>query len=271
MNLKERIGIDLGRKIRLEEGIVWAGRHGVRYIDCEMDVAPNGLLSFDDRRAGAVREALAQHGLQLGLHTLSAVNVAEYSPFVSEAVDAYLRAYVDTAGRLGAGWIVVHGGFHFTGDYAARRDAAVDRLKRIAAYAEKTQVRLLLENLNKEPDDAEVHYLCYNLEECQDYFARINSPHLGWAFTVNHAHMVPEGISGTIKALGMACCGEVRLADSRGEREEHLRPGEGNIDFPRMFREIEAAGFRGHYMNAFGSLDDMLKGRDALAALARAG
>ena len=37
-----------------------------------------------------------------------------------------------------------------------------------------------------------------------------------------------------------------------------------------MFRRVEGAGFRGHYMNAFGSLDDMLAGRDDLVRLAEA-
>jgi hypothetical protein len=35
-----------------------------------------------------------------------------------------------------------------------------------------------------------------------------------------------------------------------------------------MFRRVEGRGFRGHYMNAFGSLDDMLAGREALLRLA---
>ena len=45
-------------------------------------------------------EAAAKAGGTIALHTLSAVNVAEISPFMSEAVDAYLRAYVDAAKRL---------------------------------------------------------------------------------------------------------------------------------------------------------------------------
>ena len=57
---------------------------------------------------------------------------------------------------------------------------------------------------------------------------------------------------------------EVRLADNHGEFELHMFPGEGIIDFKDMFRRIEATGFTGHYMNAFGSLDDMLRGRDYL-------
>jgi sugar phosphate isomerase/epimerase len=268
MDLKKRIGIDLSSKIRLEDGIAWAAKNGVSYIDSELD---KELLSFDtEERAKPIREALARHGIQLGLHTLSAVNVAETSPFVSDAVDQYLRAYIDIAKRLEAGWIVVHGGYHFTGDYKARMAAGIERLKRVAAYAEQQGVKLLLENLNKEPDDAEVHYLVYNLEECRTFFSAIQSPAVGWSFTVNHAHLVPEGIDGHLDALDLKRCGEIRIADNRGDKEQHLRIGEGNIDFKKMFKRVEAAGYRGHYMNAFGSLDDMLVGRDALAKLAAA-
>ena len=37
MSLRDRIGVDLGRKIRLEEGIEWAAKNGVRYIDIQLD------------------------------------------------------------------------------------------------------------------------------------------------------------------------------------------------------------------------------------------
>src|SRR5512134_295337 len=106
MNLKDRIGIDLGRRIRLEEGIEWAARNGVRYIDIQLDTATNAITTFDDARAAAVHAACERYGIYLGLHTLSAVNVAEYSPYVSEAMDQYLRSYVDIYPKLGARWIV---------------------------------------------------------------------------------------------------------------------------------------------------------------------
>jgi len=77
MNLTERIGIDLGRRIRLEEGIEWAARNGVRYIDIQLDTAANAITTFDDARAAGVRAACERYGIHLGLHTLSAVNVAE--------------------------------------------------------------------------------------------------------------------------------------------------------------------------------------------------
>ena len=116
MSLRERIGIDLGRKIRLEEGIAWAAANDVRYIDIQLDTAANALTTFDDRRAAGIRTACGKAGVHLGLHTLSAVNVAEYSPYVSDAVDAYLKSYIDIYPKLGAEWIVVHAGYHFSSD-----------------------------------------------------------------------------------------------------------------------------------------------------------
>jgi sugar phosphate isomerase/epimerase len=63
----------------------------------------------------------------------------------------------------------------------------------------------------------------------------------------------------------------VRLADCfRNGHEIHLKPGAGDLDFADMFRRIEGKGFAGHYMNAFGWLDDMLAARDDLARQAEA-
>src|SRR6266851_5160902 len=151
MTLRERIGVDIGRRLSLEDGIAWAARHGIGVIDIELDTGANALTSFDDGRAAAIRAACARHGVRLGLHTLSAVNVAEYSPYVGEAVDQYLRAYVDAAERLGAEWVMMHAGYHFTADKEQRMAADLARLQRIVAYAETRRALVLLENLNKEP------------------------------------------------------------------------------------------------------------------------
>jgi len=266
----QRIGVDLGRHMRLEDGIAWAARHDVRYIDIQLDTGENAFTRFDAARARGIRAACERHGLHLGLHTLSAVNVAEISPVLSEAVDAYLQAYIDIFPRLGAEWIVVHAGYHFSSDVQPRMQAGLDRLRRMADRAERQGARLLLENLNKEPDLAEVHYLAHTLEEWRFYYEKIQSPAFALAFTANHAHLVPEGVAGFVDAMPMERVVQVRLADCfQGGHEQHLRPGEGNFDFSDAFRRIEAKGFRGHYMNAFGTPDDMQAARDFLLAAAR--
>ena len=168
--------------------------------------------------------------------------------------------------------MVVHAGYHFTSDVAMRREAARDRLARMSEHAEKIGLTLLLENMNWEPDDAEVHYLGHNLEECHYFFDALKSPRLRWAFTVNHAHLVPEGIEGFLTQMDLSRCDEVRLADCwRNGKEIHLKPGDGDLDFADLFRRLESGGFRGHYMTAFGSLQDMIAGRERLAQIAKNG
>jgi sugar phosphate isomerase/epimerase len=185
-------------------------------------------------------------------------------------MDQYLRSYVDIYPKLGAKWIVVHGGYHFTSDRQLRLDAGVERLKRIVAHAEKKGALLLLENHNTEPKDAEIHYIPVTLEEWRYFSDRIQSPSFRLSFTVNHAHLLPDGVAGFCDALDFGKVAEVRLADChRLGHEVHLKPGAGDLDWVDMFRRVEGKGFKGHYTNAFGTLDDMLAARDYLAEKAR--
>lgn len=270
MSLLERIGVDVGRKLKLEDAIEWAAANRVRYIDIQLDTGANAVTSFDDARAKGIRAALEKHDVHLGLHTLSAVNIAEYSPFLSEAVDAYLMAYIEAMPKLGAHSIVVHAGYHFTSDVPMRMEAGRERLKRMVAHAEKHGALLLLENLNKEPIDAEVHYLACTIDEWRYCYEAIDSPAFALAFTANHAHLLPDGVAGFIDAIPLERVQEVRLADCfRNGHEQHLVPGEGDFDFGDMFRRLEGKGFRGRYMNAFGTLEDMQESRARLVELAR--
>jgi sugar phosphate isomerase/epimerase len=264
MPLRDRIGFDAGSR-ELENALDWAARHAFRYVDFNADTGPNHLDRWSLERVRAVRDLCGRHGIHLGLHTSSAVNVAEFSPHVAPAVDEYLRANADLAVRLGCEWVVVHAGFHFSSAVEARKTASLERLKRLTAHAERVGARLVFENLNAEPERAEVHYLGHTVEECRPYFDQIKSDHFGWAFTVNHAHLVPEGINGFLDAFGVSRIGEVRLADNTGEYEIHLAPGEGTIDFKALFDRLEGAGYAKHYTMAFGDDATKLAARDRLA------
>jgi sugar phosphate isomerase/epimerase len=162
----------------------------------------------------------------------------------------------------------VHAGYHFSSNLTRRMDAGLQRLRRAVTYAETKNTSLLLENLNKEPADAEVHYLAHTIEEWCWYYEKIQSPRFALSFTANHAHLVPEGVEGFLAAIPLDRVVEVRLADCfRNGKEEHLPPGQGDFDFPGLFHALTARGYQGHYMNAFGSLDDMLSARRKFAGM----
>lgn len=260
MNFTDRIGYDAGAA-RLEDAIAFAAAHRFHYLDFSADTGPNRMDNWPADRLRAVRASLERHEIAVTVHTASSVNVAEFAPYVGDAVDAYLRANIDLARRLAAHGVVVHGGMHFSSAIADRIAAALRRLRRATDYAESSGVSLFFENLNREPDAAEVHYLGHTVAECRCFFDAIPSERFGWAFTVNHANLVPEGIDGFINAFGIDRIGEVRLADNTGEVEIHLPPGQGSIDFPAVFRRLESAGYTGYYTMAFGAPDDKLAAR----------
>jgi sugar phosphate isomerase/epimerase len=266
-DLRDRIGIDVGRRLEPEQAVDWAILNDVRFFELCLDPDADLLLAGAER-AKAIRARLEGSPCQLGLHTLSAVNMAETSPLIAEAVEEYIRAYIRASRRLGAGWVVVHAGFHFTKDKQDRMKAGLERLKRVTDYAEKQGAVLMLENMNPEPADAEVKYLAHDVEECHYYFDQITSPALKWSYTVNHAHILPIGIEAFTAAMDVSRCGQVRVADCHGTVEEHLPIGQGTIDFARVFQLLEGRGFRGPYIEGFTTLDDMLAGRETLSRIA---
>ena len=69
-NLKQRIGVDIGRRAKLEDGLAWAAKNEVFYIDIQLDSDANAMETFDEARCKTVKQLCRDHGIHLGLHTL---------------------------------------------------------------------------------------------------------------------------------------------------------------------------------------------------------
>jgi sugar phosphate isomerase/epimerase len=262
-NLKYRFGTGAGGP-NLEDGLAWLAEHDFHFTDFNADHGANGLSQWSDERVRKVRDLCAQHDIHLGIHTLSGVNVSDFSPYMSEAVDAYLRANTDLGKRLGVERVLVHAGLHQSSEMELRHKASLEHLQRAVEYAESAGVTLLLENLNHEPDDAELHYMGHSIEELQVYFNAIQSPNFGWAFSANHTHLMPMDFDGFIDALGIGRVGLILTADNRGTIEEHLVPGAGTFDFARFYQRLDKEGYEGPFMLTFGNRAEKLAGRDYL-------
>jgi sugar phosphate isomerase/epimerase len=248
-----------------EEAIRWAVAHGFRRVDFNADQPANYPASFAPERVAEVRELARAHDLTLGLHTLSAVNMAEITPVMHAAIDDYLHQNFDLAAELGCTYVICHGGYHFSSDRAARLAVAIDRMQRAAVWADERGLDIYFENHNKEPDEAEIHYMPRDVAETRQFFEAIDAPRFRWAFNVGHAHLVPDGFDGFLDAFGVARIGQVRLNDTHGRYEEHLLPGQGIVDFHHVFRRLTAAGYAGPFTLDFGDPDERAHWRDTFA------
>ncbi len=186
-----------------------------------------------------------------------------------------MKAYIDLSQKVGAEWIVVHGGYHFTACRKLRMQAAIERLQRMADYAGKKGALLLLENLNWEPVLAEVNYMPVTPGECRVFFDALQSPAIQWSFTANHAHFLPGvGIENSSTPWISAAAGKsasptitvpTRFISSRARGRSISARYSGK---PKGWAMPVIMGYAGHYMNGFGTVDDMLVGRDYMLARA---
>jgi sugar phosphate isomerase/epimerase len=250
----------------LERAIERGVALGFTRVDFNADTPDNYPGTFTPERLRAVRALAERHGVALGLHTLSAVNMAEVTPVMHVAIDEYLRQNLALAQALGCGYVICHGGYHFGADRAVRLQTAIDRMRRAADWAEQRDLDIYFENHNKEPDEAEIHYMPRDVAEMRAFFEAIRHPRFKWAFNVGHAHLVPDGFDGFLDAFGVAKIGQVRLNDTHGRHEEHLVPGEGIVDFRRVFRRLTDAGYAGPFTLDFGNPEQKAAWRDTFAA-----
>ncbi len=142
----------------------------------------------------------------------------------------YSKQCIDIAWRLKAQCISLTSGRLVPGirpREAARifRDALVEVLD-YAAY------RKIGVGLEYEPG-----LLIENCAELCELFEQLNSPWLGANLDIGHCRVVGEDIGAVIGRLGDRIF-NVHVEDIRGRKHYHLVPGDGDIDFSRLFTDL---------------------------------
>jgi len=108
----------------------------------------------------------------------------------------------------------------------------------------------------------------HSVDELRVYFDTISPAGLKWGASVNHMHLLPGDFDSFFDAFGLERIGLILVADNRGQYEEHLLPGQGTMDFKRLFQRLEGGGYGGPYMLTFGNREQKVSGREYLLAQA---
>jgi sugar phosphate isomerase/epimerase len=151
-----------------------------------------------------------------------------------EAMDELKRA-VDVAEELRFSRMVLHmGGSRETAD-ARKRDAAFSSLEHLVLHAHHAGVTLAVENTTSEMGDPV--YLRAFVDETRLTGLRFN-------FDIGHAHLA-DGPAEERLEKGFAPMRElivsVHLHDNHGERDEHLLPYDGSIDWTAAIPLLKTA------------------------------
>jgi sugar phosphate isomerase/epimerase len=195
-----------------------------------------------------IRQALADNQLQLtSLHAPTSrdlsVNREGGSPLSVTEVERVrrieatdeLKRVIDVADDLPFPRLVLHmGGSRETAD-PRKRDAAFSALEHLILHARHAGVTICIENTTGEM--GEPAYLHSFINETRLTGLRIN-------FDIGHAHLADGPESDRIaKSLEPVreLVASAHIHDNHGEKDEHLPPFDGTIDWPAAMKLLHAA------------------------------
>jgi sugar phosphate isomerase/epimerase len=151
-----------------------------------------------------------------------------------EAMDE-LKRVIDVADDLPYSRLLLHmGGSRETAD-PRKRDAAFSTLEHLVLHAHHAGVTICVENTTSEMGDPA--YLRTFVDETRLTGLRFN-------FDIGHAHLaeLPEGerIEKSFAPL-RELVASVHLHDNHGDKDEHLAPYDGSIDWPAAIKTLQSA------------------------------
>ncbi len=157
---------------------------------------------------------------EMGRAGAPAVNVIH--PDKSRRIDAMdeVKRALEAAEQIPLRYLIVHLGEREDGWSQRTIDAAHTAFEHLGAFAGALGVKLLVENLLSEPTTPEHLVIILELGHLKN---------IGVCLDLGHAH-ITVGIREAISVLGPRIA-SVHVHDNHGEKDEHLWPGDGAIDW----------------------------------------
>ena len=170
-------------------------------------------------------------------------NLAQLGPVHGPAV---LRAHLDAMRRLGAEYMVVHGGTHDDQAEGIRLTAEV--LGEVAPDYQRAGVVLCIEN-HYAYDYQDAHELFSTPEEFLALFDAVRSPAVRFCLDYGHSHMTGN-TDDMLQRLGPYLA-YTHIADNMGEDDDHLAFGRGSVDWGHVLESTRRAGYCGPFTVEF--------------------
>jgi sugar phosphate isomerase/epimerase len=147
-------------------------------------------------------------------------------------------ACIELAAKLGAKTVSTEPGGPIPEGWSRQKAYEEFRKELIepAKKAEKLGVQLLIE---PEPE-----LLIENSKQFLEFIPSVNSRAVGLNFDMGHFHCVGEEIPDLIRLFAKQIA-HVHLEDIKDRKHHHLAPGEGEIDFTRVFEAFRKVGYDG--------------------------
>lgn len=152
-----------------------------------------------------------------------------------------LLAAAAAASELGVRHLVLHPGPEREGkplyeEFRERLENAAEAIDQVASRCRELGLSLLLENMLP-------HLLFGHTQDMLYIMGAIEEPNVSTCLDTGHANLAGD-IASVVRKLS-SHLRMVHANDNRGDSDEHLPPGQGDIDWADVLQQLEGCGFRG--------------------------
>jgi sugar phosphate isomerase/epimerase len=221
-----------------------------------VELTDEGLHALSQARVELLLELKASYDLRYALHAPFAdVNIAAYDDFIREAVLKRLEASIRWASALEVEVMVYHPGSitvleqRYPGKAWKLNLEAVLRLQN---YAHEHGVMAMIENV---PDP--FPFIMKSIENFERFYDEVE---VDVRMVLDIAHANLRGETEEFLRRFHDKIGHIHVSDNNGRFDEHLRLGEGSIDWGGVVADVKASGFQGWVViESFDGIDESLR------------
>jgi sugar phosphate isomerase/epimerase len=189
------------------------------------DLADMGAIERAARQLQEAELAVTVHAPFMDL------NPGALEPLVRDATLQRFRQTLQAAKLLNARLVVFHPGFdrwRYGGQSQPWIDASLEFWPPLIEQAAEQRCLMVLENIFEETPDTLAAVL-----------NALNSPWLGHCFDIGHWRLFSKTTLADWFAMLGSRLRHLHLHDNHGDRDAHLAVGEGDIDFPALFKLVD--------------------------------
>jgi sugar phosphate isomerase/epimerase len=239
-----------------------AHQFGFDFVELAIE-GPEGNPKIIDKNKSEIIKILRKFNQKTIAHTAYWIDLCSDYEYVRQGWILEIMREIRTARKIGIDLIKVHAnlnGMFYGNKRQTLLDNMIKSLREVIRYAERSNARIMLENVPISNGIHNVYEFKYIIDNVNSLLVHLDIPH---AFTSGGMKSVLDYIS-----IFKDRIVHIHWHDNHGMKDEHLAIGEGLVDHRKAVKALKDINYDGTItLEVFSSIDDAKLSADKLRTM----